>query len=335
MVIPRQRGDVPPAEKEETFHRLRETQGLPRARSERAARRYGSRLLIELLVVFFGVFLGLLANDMAQRREQAKRNEQVYRGLAREISVFVNAVPGVIAYADSLMSDWNLRYAAGERPTPVPFRLEGIDAPPRGMWDAVLATGAIATGNVDLVASVSEYYNTVESAVGKYQEVKAFGDREILPFLDTPEHFYAPDGTLRPVYRQHMHNLVDMRQTMAATLHGGAEMRRLLVQQLRPPPERPVPHDLFDRYEGTFRFEAPQLPGIGEPDTARVFRAGDSLVYVGATHQRLLYQGLGTFLLADEPEVRIVFSIRDGYAEALVKEGRVGPGRSGRAARIR
>jgi hypothetical protein len=299
------------------------------------ARRYGARLVIELLVVFVGVFLGLLANDMAQRRDQARRNEQVYRGLTREISVFVNAVPGVISYADSLGNDWHLRHEAGERPPPVAFRLEGIDAPRRGMWDAVLATGAIATGDVDLVASVSEYYNTVESAVGKYQEVKAFSDREILPFLDTPEHFYAPDGTLRPVYRQYMHNLADMRETMSATLHGGAEMRRLLVQQLRPPPERPVPRDLFVRYGGTYRFETLQPPGIGEPDSARVYRAGESLVYVGATHQCLLYQGLGVFLLADEPEVRIVFSGREGIADALVKEGRVGPGRAGRAERIR
>jgi hypothetical protein len=308
---------------------------LTRMLSERVARRYGTRLVIELLVVFVGVFLGLLANDMAQRRDQARRNEQVYRGLAREISVFVNAVPGVIAFADSLMDDWHRRHAAGERPVPMAFRLEGIDAPPRGMWDAVLATGAIATGDVDLVASVSEYYNTVENAVSKYEAVKAFGDREILPFFETPDHFYSPDGTLRPVYRQYMHNLADMRETLAATLYGGAQMRRLLVQQLRPPPERPLPRDLFVRYEGTFRFETPQLPGVGEPDTARIVGSGDSLVYVGAMPQRLLYQGLGVFLLADEPEVRIVFSVHDGTAEALVKEGRVGPGRSGRAVRVR
>jgi hypothetical protein len=290
--------------------------------------------MVELLVVFVGVFLGLLANDMAQRKDQDRRNQQVYQGLAREISVFVNAVPGVIAFADSLMSDWHRRYAAGEQPVPVDFRLAGIDTPPRGTWDAVLATGAVATGDVDLVASVSEYYNTVENAVRKYEAVKAFGDREILPFADLPDHFYTPSGTLRPVYRQHMHNMADMRETLASTLWGGAEMRRRLVRQLSPPPERPLPRELFARYEGTYRFEAQQYPGIGEPDIARVFGAGDSLVYVGATPQRLIYQGLGIFLLADEPEVRVVFSVLDGHAESLMKEGRAGGGRLGRAVRV-
>jgi hypothetical protein len=300
----------------------------------RVVHRYGARLLIELLVVFIGVFLGILASNLAQQREQERRNVQVYRALAREISVFVNATPGVVAYADSLIADWERRYAAGERPAPVDFRLQGIDAPPRGMWDAVMATGAIATADVHLVAEVSEYYNTVENALRKYESVKTFGEREIVPRSADPEGFYAPDGSLRPEYRQHMRNLVDMRETLASTHHGGAAMRRQLAQRLPRAPERALPREVRLAVEGLYRFDEEQPAGIGEPDTARIYSQGDSLMYRGATSQRLLHQGAGVFLLAEEPDVRVVFPVGVDRVDALLKEGGVSPGRTGRASRV-
>ena len=87
-----------------------------------------------------------------------------------------------------------LKRRSGEKPRPLFFEIGGSDLPPRGMWEAVLASDGLATLRVDSMRRVSDYYNALEILLSKYAAMIAFAEEEIIPFEEM-DAFYQPSAT--------------------------------------------------------------------------------------------------------------------------------------------
>lgn len=170
------------------------------------------RLLLELVIVFVGVYLAFLVNEYGTRREQEARRAQLRAALASEISVFIEGATPLVPALDSLFAGWDSAYAAGSRPMPLRVPTGGIDMPPRGMWQAVIASDPLATLDVATMQSVSDFYNGLDVVIEKYDRLRAFDEASIIPRADdgAPAFYEGGSTELRPEYRAYMSRFRDV-----------------------------------------------------------------------------------------------------------------------------
>lgn len=167
-------------------------------------------LLVELFIVFIGVYLAFQLNEFKSNRELEQREEQLQLALAQEIDIFIVGANQLIPELNSEYADWRQSYDSGELPRPLTYELGGADLPPRGMWQAVLASDGLAILPVNTMQNISQYYNALEILLGKYDELIQFSSTEILPFSD-PNAFYDPETQqLLPKYVVYMRRFQDM-----------------------------------------------------------------------------------------------------------------------------
>jgi hypothetical protein len=178
--------------------------------SKKQALRGARYLFAELLIVFVGVYLAFQLNEYSSGREANQRREQLQQALAQEIDIFLLGADRFLPHLDTLYSDWRRRYDAGEKPVPLHFELGGADLPPRGMWQAVLASDGLATLPVEPMQIVSAYYNALDILLSKYGKSIEFWEQEIVPFEDLDTFYQADSSILRRKYAVHMQRMQEM-----------------------------------------------------------------------------------------------------------------------------
>lgn len=103
-----------------------------------------------------------------------------------------------------------------------------MERPPTRAWDAIVATGVARAIEPQLVFQLARHFSRGEGWGDRYQRYNAFTEQQILPYLNTPERFYGPDGKLAPLYAAHVERL---RELLLVNDHMGreaGEMRRAL-----------------------------------------------------------------------------------------------------------
>lgn len=172
---------------------------------------YIPRLLLELLVVFVGVY----AASAVQQRQQQKRDEadaqrqveranqrrsQLSEALIREIESITSntrrvarAFPPMLAQFDSLIDA--RRYPALE-PLIEPVRFENH------MWNATLASGGLELFDVPTVYALSSFYNELNEGFATLSQLRDLSERMLLPNADAAksEFYDLGSGQLRPKY---------------------------------------------------------------------------------------------------------------------------------------
>ena len=108
--------------------------------------------------------------------------------------------------------------------------------PPRGIWQAVLASDPLATLDVATMQSVSDYYNAVDVLIDKYQRLRSFYEASVIPHLDDGAAAYYRSGStvLRPEYRMYMYRFRDF-QNLLKQLQKAAIASRDQVTGSSPP----------------------------------------------------------------------------------------------------
>ncbi len=166
-------------------------------------------LLVELLIVFIGVYLAFELNEYSHQRETDQRRQQFLAALTQEIGDFSRGANQVIPRLDKLITEWRRAYESEKKPIPLLLEIGGADRPPRGMWQAVQASDAIILLPVESMKTVSEYYNALDVLLNKYTKLIEFSEREIVPF-GTKDTFYQGNGRmLKPKYKAYMRRMQD------------------------------------------------------------------------------------------------------------------------------
>ena len=191
--------------------------------------RGAGRLLLELVVVFIGVYLAFMLNEHRAEREQENRRQQLRTALASEIGVFANGADRIAPEFDSLYVRWRRRFEAGEQPTPIHYQLSGISLPPRGMWQAVVASDAVATLDVATMQQVSYFYNGLDILLERYQDLDDFARREIMPYRASgAAAFYDAEDRLKPHYADYMRRIHDAQNLFGIVREMAAESHEML-----------------------------------------------------------------------------------------------------------
>lgn len=171
-----------------------------------------SRLGFELLIVFFGVLGAFMVEGWRERSARQQLATQIYGGLHTEVLRTRNYLSFVVDVIDADLARFDSSYAAGLRPAPVYFRIEGSEQPPRGAFDAAMSAQSVGLLDPRLLADISSFYNEVVGVSDRFVRYATFTEARVLPYLDEPRVFYRPDADrLLPEHAAHMDRLRELR----------------------------------------------------------------------------------------------------------------------------
>lgn len=165
------------------------------------------RLLIELVVVFVGVYAAFALSQHGDRREAESRKQQIQQALAREIVDITGntrrvaeTLPGMLVRFDSLV-------AAGDRPMLTPW-IEPVRVHTH-MWEATLQSETLDLLDVELLYDLSRFYNELNAGFEQLHQLRALSETMVIPNLDRgADAFYEPTaGALRPGYHWYREGL--------------------------------------------------------------------------------------------------------------------------------
>lgn len=194
------------------------------------------RLLLELVVVFVGVYAAFALAEHQARRDAADRRDQLQLALVREIGdITVNTrrvaqqVPLLLAAYDSLI-------AARARP-PLEPMMEPVRVQTH-MWEATLQSGGLDLFDVPTIYRISGFYNTLNAGFAQLEQLRELSQSLLIPNLGAgADAFYDPvTARLRPEYEwypaalqrlaQLASDITALGDSLAAELSGDANSPR-------------------------------------------------------------------------------------------------------------
>ena len=173
-------------------------------------REYGFRLVLELLVVFAGVYGASALANYQHERELERRRDQVRRALVEEIRSIVGEAR---AGAQGMGRELAQFDAALAQKQYIPLRA-GIGPKTVGthMWTATLQSGGLELFDVTTVYRLSKFYSELNQGLAKLEQMRDLSERMLLPVAEAgPEEFYdLKAGTVRPKYQWVMNGMREL-----------------------------------------------------------------------------------------------------------------------------
>jgi hypothetical protein len=189
--------------------------------------------VIELAIIFAGVFGAFVAEDVRQSREDAQRARQIYAALSGEVSTFAAGAPQVMALIDSAVAEWEEARRRDMVAPPPFYREPRAEVPPTAIYEATLASGGVAVLDPELFNEVATFYNRLSSLSDRYLRYNAFTETHVLPgVLGDPAAFYDGTSVLLPVFRTHMDRMTEIRGELEQLELDAGELLEALARVL-------------------------------------------------------------------------------------------------------
>jgi len=211
-------------------------------------------VLIEIVIVVVGVFLGIQASNWNDGRKAQEQRTQVTRALVTgfqdAINVSRNFISGPI---EDGMTTWQAAFERGEQPPPFFFTMQGSDLAPNTL-NLIAQAELSELFDPATLFDLGYYFAELDGTGRKYIRYVAFVESDILPNLyRDPAVFYSEDGVaLKPEYVASMDRLGEY-ATDTQLLTRWAEC---LVYRI----ESPKPFESLCRRSG-YRLEGMPEPG--------------------------------------------------------------------------
>jgi hypothetical protein len=157
------------------------------------------RLVLELAVVFIGVYAAFALSEYERQREAVARREQLQEALVSEIRDLTSNTRRVATTLPAQLALFDSAVAAGSRPPLDPW-LEPVQVQPH-MWQVTLQSGALNIFDVSTVYGISKLYNELNTGFGQVSQLRQLSETVLIPQLgqDSGE-FYDSNDRLRPKY---------------------------------------------------------------------------------------------------------------------------------------
>jgi hypothetical protein len=171
-------------------------------------------LLVELVIVFVGVYAAFVLDDHRDQRRIERKRRQVYAALLQEFRSHAASLDTVVLVLDTMATGFADDHEAGSMPRPGPIHLLlGIRS---GLWEATLEAGGLDVIDVDLMYRINTYYSLAEFIAREMERLTDLSDRFVLPNADGGlETFYDIETQkLRKSYRWYLDGLVAIRDHM-------------------------------------------------------------------------------------------------------------------------
>jgi hypothetical protein len=157
-------------------------------------------LLLELIVVFVGVYAAFALSENESAREANARRDQLQAAIVREIIDITENTRRVATQLPPLLTHFDSLIAAGARP-PLEPAMEPVRVQTH-MWDATLQAGALDLFDVQTVYGLSDFYNELNAGFEQLEQLRALSETVLIPNLERgAAEFYDADGALRAKYQ--------------------------------------------------------------------------------------------------------------------------------------
>jgi hypothetical protein len=170
-------------------------------------------VVIETLIVVFGVFIGLQVNNWNEARAAADRRTEIIEALVTDLkdATFVQE-QSQINMIDAGLAAWEEGHKSGEHPAPYYFRIEGSDMAP-DTWTVLQQMNISGLLDPVTIFDLNFYYSELAGVGRKYVRYVTFVEEEILPYEQgDPLYFYTEDGAaLKPEFQGSMDRLREYR----------------------------------------------------------------------------------------------------------------------------
>jgi hypothetical protein len=214
-------------------------------RSWRGARwrEYGIRLVLELLVVFIGMYAASALAEYQKAKELEARRRQIRGALVEEIEAIAGDARSMARELNGMLT---LSKAAADPKSYTPLQPFLNPVSPRvDMWEATLRSGGLDVLDVHTFWRVSQFYNRVNQGLAQFAQLRDLSEQMLLPVEGAGyEEYYDPKtGRIRPKYAWYYRgvgNLVRLGNQLAA-------LGDSLVTELRPPQGRAAAGTLPNR----------------------------------------------------------------------------------------
>lgn len=170
-----------------------------------------AKLMFELAVVFIGVLLAFIVNEYREEQKAAQRSQQLREALTAEINIYLRGASVVEPEFKRRFDSWQTDYDTGKQPPLPRLNISGVSLPPRGIWNAVMASDPLATLNIATMDALSQYYNALDLVLAKHAALENFASARIVPALEAENQpFYSASGKLSPEFADYIAQMRDL-----------------------------------------------------------------------------------------------------------------------------
>src|SRR3954466_8669857 len=176
-----------------------EHSGTAAVRSLTESRRTLSRIALEIMIGFIGVYAAFALSAYKERRDMIDRRHQIKRALIAEIRPIVHIAENNIAGYERALAEFDSSVKAG-RPAPQLF-IESVGLNDH-VWEATKQAGGLNMIDVPTFVELADFYNMNSNMFAQYAQLRDFSLAEIVPRLGAgPDAFFEP-GTrsVRPSF---------------------------------------------------------------------------------------------------------------------------------------
>jgi hypothetical protein len=187
------------------------------ARSLAASRRTLSRIALEIVIGFVGVYAAFALGAYKERRDVIDRRHQIKRALIAEIRPIVQIAGNNIGGYERALAEFDSSVKAG-RPAPQPF-IESV-ALNDHVWEATKQAGGLNLIDVPTFVALSQFYNMNSNMLAQYGQLRDYSIAEILPRqAGGPRAFLEPGTTNERaslvIYRRALKRLANMSRSLS------------------------------------------------------------------------------------------------------------------------
>jgi len=190
--------------------------GTTAARSIIASRRTLSRISLEILIGFAGVYAAFALDAYKDRRDMIDRRHQIKRALMAEIRPIVQNAENNIGGYERTLAEFDSSVKAG-RPAPQAF-FESVSLNDH-VWEATKQAGGLNLIDVPTFVALSQFYNMNSNMFAQYAQLREFSIAEILPRQAEGFRAFLEPGTTNErasfvIYRRALRRLANMSRSL-------------------------------------------------------------------------------------------------------------------------
>jgi len=156
-------------------------------------------LLLELIIVFVGVYAAFALAEWESSRDADARRRQLQAAVVQEIRDITSNTRRVSTLAAPQLARFDSLIAAGARP-PLEPKMEPVRIETH-VWTAMLQAGVLDLFDVKTVYEISQFYNELNLGFEQLAQLRTLSETVLIPNLDRgATEFYNADGDLRAKY---------------------------------------------------------------------------------------------------------------------------------------
>ena len=175
-------------------------------------------IVIELMVVIFGVIIGLQVSNWNAERVERQRTAMLLDSFRTDMQDYSAVARKFTRRATFGLAAFDAARARGEHPVPYFLRFRGSDTAPKSVWEVAQQSGLADLVHPRLMFEIGYFYSELDGIGVKFVRYSEFVDSEILTRVNDPKQFYDASGNLKPEFQQNMNRLREWAADSAVTV---------------------------------------------------------------------------------------------------------------------